>query len=62
MVDEARAAGAAFGFGNALAMLLSWSVNRSVLWALVHGFLSWVYVIHYMLVHAGKRPDAKAPR
>jgi len=38
-------------FGTALAMVISWSVNKSVLWAIFHGFLSWIYVIYYVIVH-----------
>ena len=36
-------------FGTALAMAISFNVNRSVLWAIVHGILSWLYVIYYVL-------------
>lgn len=36
-------------FGSALAIAISWSVNKSVLWACVHGFFSWLYVIWYVL-------------
>lgn len=36
-------------FGSALAMVISWSVNKSLLWAIVHGLLSWLYVIYYAL-------------
>ncbi len=38
------------GFGAALAIAISWSVNKSILWALVHGVLSWVYVVYYAIV------------
>jgi len=37
------------GFGTALAIAISWSVNKSILWALIHGLLSWVYVVYYAL-------------
>jgi hypothetical protein len=37
------------GMGTALAMILSWSVNSSILWAIIHGFLSWFYVIYFAL-------------
>ena len=37
-------------FGTALAMAISFNVNRSVLWAVLHGLLSWIYVIYYVLV------------
>jgi len=38
------------GFGTALAIAISWSVNKSILWAIVHGVLSWFYVIYYAIV------------
>lgn len=34
-------------FGSALAMILSWSINHSILWAILHGIFSWFYVIYY---------------
>ena len=34
-------------FGTALAIAISWSVNHSLFWAIVHGLLSWVYVVYY---------------
>ena len=36
-------------FGSALAIAISWSVHKSLLWAIVHGILSWIYVIYYAL-------------
>jgi hypothetical protein len=33
--------------GTALAIAISWSLHQSILWALVHGFFSWLYVIYY---------------
>jgi len=36
--------------GSALAIAISWSVNKSVLWALLHGLLSWIYVVYYVIV------------
>ena len=37
-------------FGSALAIAISWSVNQSVLWAILHGIFGWFYVIYYMIV------------
>lgn len=37
-------------FGTALAMVISWSTHTSILWAIIHGALSWIYVIYYMIV------------
>jgi len=36
--------------GAAIAVTISWSVNHSILWAIVHGILSWVYVLYYAIV------------
>jgi hypothetical protein len=33
--------------GTALAIAISWSLHQSILWAIVHGFFSWLYVIYY---------------
>jgi hypothetical protein len=40
------------GFGSALAIAISWSQNQSILWAIFHGILSWLYVIYYALTRA----------
>lgn len=34
-------------FGSALAIAISWSVNKSIVWAIIHGIFSWFYVIYY---------------
>ena len=36
-------------FGSALAMVISYTAWRSVFWAIVHGLMSWIYVIYYIL-------------
>jgi len=36
-------------FGTALAIVISWSMNQSVLWAIIHGIFSWFYVIYYVI-------------
>jgi hypothetical protein len=38
-------------FGTALAITISYSTNHSVLWAIFHGFLSWIYVIYHVIFH-----------
>ena len=37
--------------GSALAITISWSQNQSILWAMLHGVLSWLYVIYFAIVH-----------
>jgi hypothetical protein len=41
------------GFGTALAITISWSVNKSIVWAIVHGVLSWIYVVYYAIKYRG---------
>jgi hypothetical protein len=35
------------GLGSALAIVLSWHRNKSILLAILHGILSWFYVIYF---------------
>lgn len=37
-------------FGSVLAITISWSVNHSIIWAIIHGCLSWLYVIYYAII------------
>lgn len=37
------------GIGSALAVAISWSLYKSVLWAALHGLFGWFYVIYYVL-------------
>lgn len=36
-------------FGTIVAVAISWSVNKSILWAIAHGIFGWCYVIYYAL-------------
>lgn len=40
---------AGIGFGSALAIAISWSLHQSIIWAIIHGVLSWLYVIYYVI-------------
>ncbi len=48
-VHVVTAAKVGVGFGTALAITISWSANKSIVWAIVHGILSWIYVIYYAM-------------
>jgi hypothetical protein len=39
-----------FSIGNALAVTISWSINKSILWAILHGLFGWFYVVYYAIV------------
>ena len=49
MAAGSEVARSGIGLGSALAVAMSWSTNHSILWAIVHGALSWFYVIYYAL-------------
>jgi hypothetical protein len=42
--------------GVVIAAILSWTTHHSILWALVHGCLSWFYVVYHWLVHGRLLP------
>jgi hypothetical protein len=46
MATSDNAATAGLSMGSALAMILSFQLNHSILWAIVHGVCSWIYVIY----------------
>ncbi len=37
------------GIGSAVAIVLSWHRNKSIVFAILHGILSWFYVIYFAL-------------
>ena len=49
MSYRAEATRAGISFGSALAIAISWSAHKSILWAILQGFLSWLYVIYFAL-------------
>ena len=38
-----------FGMGNALAMIMSWTLHQHIGWTILHGFFGWFYVLFYWL-------------
>jgi hypothetical protein len=42
--------------GAALAVVCSWQRNKSILWAILAGLLSWLYVIYFAFT---RRPEEK---
>ena len=49
-----RVEGAKYGasFGSALAIAISYNNNHSVIWAIIDGILSWIYVVFFLLFRA----------
>mgnify|MGYP007125782526 CR=1 FL=1 len=53
MAAGGDAARAGIGLGSAIAVAISWSINKSIVWATIHGFLGWFYVIYYAFTLPG---------
>jgi len=49
-MKESKYIDTGLSMGAALAMAVSWSVNKSILWAILHGVFSWAYVIYYAII------------
>lgn len=50
------AAQTGIGLGSAIAVVCSWERNRSILWAILAGILSWFYVVYFAMT---RRDDEK---
>lgn len=44
------------GLGAVIAVICSWQRNRSILWCILAGILSWFYVIYFA---ATRKPDER---
>jgi hypothetical protein len=42
--------GPGIGLGTIIAVVVSWNRNKSILWAIIHGFLGWLYIIYVLIV------------
>ncbi|MEJ7611562.1 MAG: hypothetical protein WKF88_10335 [Ferruginibacter sp.] len=47
---QPRYYGPGIGLGTIIAVVVSWSRNKSILWAIIHGIFGWFYVIYAILV------------
>lgn len=43
-----KAVDGGIGLGSILAVVASWSRNKSILFGILHGLLGWVYVIYFV--------------
>ena len=45
------------GIGSAIAIVVSWDRNKSILYALLHGILGWLYVIYFVIVRESEEKN-----
>jgi hypothetical protein len=38
--------------GSAIAVVISWSIHKSILWCVFHGILGWIYVIYFAITRS----------
>lgn len=48
-MSKEKAVRSGIGLGNVLAIAISWPLNHSVLWAILHAIFGWFYAIYYEL-------------
>ncbi|HUC86272.1 MAG TPA: hypothetical protein VL970_13830 [Candidatus Acidoferrales bacterium] len=49
IVQTQSIAESGIGLGSVIAVVCSWQRNRSILWAILAGILSWLYVIYFAI-------------
>jgi hypothetical protein len=53
-VIREHVASGGISLGSAVAVVCSWQRNRSIVWAILAGIFSWIYVIYFALT---RTPD-----
>ncbi len=61
VVVRERVVHVGYGLGSVLAVVVSWTVNKSVAWAAVHFLFGWFYIMYACCAHAD-RLDAAVSR
>jgi len=51
MAQSKETTSGGIGIGVVIACILSWTVNHSVLWCIIHALCSWLYVIYWLIVY-----------
>ena len=52
--QSSNVASSGISLGAAIAVVCSWHRSRSIFWMIIHGLLSWLYVIYFALT---REPD-----
>lgn len=51
-MDNKEVVKTGISFGSALAIAISWNTHQSILWAILHGFFSWLYVVYFAVTRS----------
>ncbi len=52
IIDNRKFYNRGLSLGSAIAVAISWTLNGSVWWSILHGILGWAYVLYYGLGYA----------
>ncbi len=50
-MESSRVVHTGIGAGAVFAAILSYDVNHSTMWMIIHSICSWFYVIYHVLTH-----------
>jgi len=45
------------GIGSVIAIVISWDRNKSILYALLHRILGWLYVIYFIVIRESEEKN-----
>lgn len=48
MSEGSSSTSSGIGLGAIIAVVISWTVNHSILWCIIHAIFGWFYVIYYL--------------
>ena len=48
-MKKTTTASTGISLGSAIAVAISWSMYKSILWVIIHGIFGWLYVIYYVI-------------
>lgn len=51
---SSTAAGGGIGLGAVIAVVLSWTINKSIVWCILHAVCGWLYVVYWLFAYSGK--------
>lgn len=52
--NSSSVGGGGITLGSIITVIMSWTVNHSLIYCILHFFCSWAYVIYWAIVHAPK--------
>ena len=48
-MSKNNSGGGGIGIGAVIAIILSWTINHSIVYAFLHGICGWFYILYYLI-------------